>query len=196
MRAYFLIFLCYVSATTYAQQLDTGNYKLIYSEIRSLQDSGIVFYSDRPEEDIYASFLKQLPDALITLKDRGLYLSKREMDTIIKQLKLVSKSLQPIDLFPLSKRISSDSIIPFVENSVKKIIDSLKTLPEKAVTSRFYWKLPWAFFFTNPIYIRGWTICFSYFMYYRNSAGEHGLRVYKMQNDKWVRIGTIGGGAW
>ena len=157
-----------MSSTTYAQQLDTAYYKLIYKEIRRFQDSGMVFYSDRPEKDIYASFLKQMPDALNTLKDRGLNLSKREIDTLFRQLNFVSTSLQPSDLFPLSKRISSDSIIPFVENSVKKIIDSLRTLPEKAVPSRYYWKLPWAFFFTKPIYLRGWTICFSYFMYYRN----------------------------
>jgi hypothetical protein len=96
----------------------------------------------------------------------------------------------------MSTRISSDSIILVVEKSVRRAADSLKNLPYNALTSRNYQRLPWAFFFTNPIYLRNRTICLGYFMYYRKSAGEHGLNVYKVQNGEFFRVGTIGGGAW
>jgi hypothetical protein len=196
MRAYFILIPCFLSATAYAQQQDTGYYKLIYSEIRRIQDSGMIYYSDRPGKEVYTRFLKQIPGALKTLKERGLDLSKQEEDTVVKQLKVMTHSMQSGDLFPLSKRISSDTIVSFVENEVRITVDSLRVLSGASFTADYHWRLPWAFFFANPIYLRNRTICFSYFMYYRNNAGEEGLRVYKIQNGEWVKFATIGGGAW
>ena len=196
MRLYILIFLCHLAGNTSAQYMDTGYFKLIYSNIRHIQDSGIVFYSDKPEKEIYAGFLKQMPYATKALKDRVITLSKREEDTLMRELKRIATEIQPSAMFPMSTRISSDSIIAVVEKSIRRAVDSLKNLPYNAFSSRNYQRLPWAFFFTNPIYLRNRTICFGYFMYYRNSSGEHGLNVYIVQNGEFIRVGTIGGGAW
>ncbi len=196
MRPYFLIVLCYLSTNIYAQISDTAYYSLIHKIIRSIQKSGTFFYADKPEKDIYVSFLKQFPLALRVLKNRGIDLNKREIDTLLSKLRDMATAPQPSDFFPMSRRVSSDSIISYVEKTVRIAADSLIKLSPNAWTINDYWGLPWAFFFTRPIFLRGSSICFGYFMYYRNSAGQHGLDVYKVKNMEFIRVATVGGGAW
>jgi len=196
MRPLFLIVLCYLSTDIYAQNSDTGYYNLIHKNIRSIQKIGIFFYSDMPDKEIYASFLKELPYALKTLKEKGIDLNKKEIDTLLRKLRNMATERQPSNMFPMSMRISSDSIIPHVEKIVRIAADSLIKLSPKDWAINNYWSLPWAFYFTNPIYLRGGTICFGYFMYYRTSAGQHGLDVNTVQNMELIRVATVGGGAW
>lgn len=189
-----LIVLLFSANTLIAQQKDSVYTNILYKEIRLIQDSGVIYYSDRLERDVYESFLSQLPDELKILKAQGVNLNQQERDFLLSGLKDFRQSTSPLNLFPTARQISSDTIIAYVESIFNNYADSLRKVSKKAIIK--YKTLPWAFFFSDPIYLRDQSLCFFYFMYFRKSSGGHGLMVYKKHNNKWIKVSTIGGGAW
>src|SRR5450432_452905 len=97
----------------------------------------------------------------------------------------------------MSKRLSAKSIVPFVEGILRKTIDSLRQLPDTLAAVKYYVQYkPWAFYFSDPIYLRKKTILIYYFMYYNNNGGEEDVWVCKKSSLQWIKLGVLGGGAW
>lgn len=187
-----LLLLLLLTARAFAQS-DTGYLSLLNQQIRAIQPGGIIYYADKPAGAAIHAYFSPTNDAFDLVQKHGLTFTAAEKKYIIRQLKKFRTLSWPDSLFDLSKRIGADTIVRFVQLKGRLIADSL---PPAANYSEASAVRPWAFFFSQPIYLRNNTLLLCYFMYFHLNAGEHGVRIFKKEKDQWSSRGAFGGGVF
>jgi hypothetical protein len=197
MKILILNIVMLTSLVVNSQIRDSAYLNFINGQLRRLQPNGIIYYSDKISKRQIEPIIKMAPLQLLQLKNKGLVFTSSEKAYIIANLKRIPVSTRADSLFPDSKRLGADTLVRFVERNFRKKIDSLLHSPDSLFVRKNYIHMrPWAFFFSEPVYLRNRTILIYYFVYYFNSSGEEAVWVCRKNNSTWDKIGIIGGGAW
>lgn len=190
-----ILFLC--SLTLFAQD-EEPYFILIESRLRGLQRHGKIFCADKPPRGQVSYELKTLSrkkiNQYIKAKYVNLTLTRAEVNAIQSQMQSAILYSWRDSLFTDSKRIFVDSIGRIVSAFNRSIRDSIINIPvEKRPDARI---LKWEFYFSKPVYLRGGTLLFYFFMYYRESSGSHGFYLSQLKDGIWEEGVRIGGGDW
>lgn len=203
MKLLLLFILSLANLKLATAQIDSEYIHLIHKRIRKIQPSGTIYYANHPDygpieytlnyfnSRKFKSRLKDAGDSILTL-------TQKEQQYLISELKKAPKVSFPDSLFENSKCIIADSLVMHVErlnkqsqHSLPSIDDTIQTSIESEFKTRY-----WAFFFSNPIYIRNKSIFLTYFMFYDRSSGSQLLVFYKKHQDRWIPWIIAGSGDW
>ncbi|ULQ51744.1 hypothetical protein [Flavihumibacter fluvii] len=121
-------------------------------------------------------------------------LTNSEVRYIRRRMKESVFEILPDSLIPMSIAMDSDSIVNRINAINSLISDSvLRLIPGQRPKTPV---LKWAYYFSNPVYLRNNTILFYFFMYFRGSAGGHSYGVRKLTNGQWTNELYLLGGNW
>jgi len=157
--------------------------KIVYVDTVSRHNRSLNFVLDRLSNAIQNGKLSD--------KRNGdtLTLSKTEQKYILTQLE--QQTVWPVNLFPNSKRIDTDSMTSHIRqmNLQRRLKLNLAKLQKDTLTiKKLRYDLPYVFTFLKPIYIRDKTICLIAFS--AICGGECGLAetsLYKKEKNGWSK---------
>jgi hypothetical protein len=176
----------------YAQ--DSTDISFIEKQLRIIQPEAILFYSDKPIQDIFLQFKKSIRKRVVNHQNNTITFSNKEIKQISNALKLNMQTTYEDALFNKSKRVPASEIVSVVESQNQNILDSLAHLDRSKMPKKQI--LHWAFSFSRPIYFHDKKWMLFYLLYYENSSGQHGLYLYKWTNNDWEYWGILQSGAW
>jgi hypothetical protein len=178
--------------TIYAQ--DSTDISFIEKQLRIIQPEAILFYSDKPIQDIFLQFKKSIRKRVVNHQNNTITFSNKEIKQISNALKLNMQTTYEDALFNKSKKVPASEIVSVVESQNQNILDSLAHLDRSKMPKKQI--LHWAFSFSRPIYFHDKKWMLFYLLYYENSSGQHGLYLYKWTNNDWEYWGILQSGAW
>lgn len=193
-RIFCLMIFLLVCIQMLAQKIDDKGKELLYKEVRRIQPAGTILYADKPIRELIKGTISCLRKELPRKKSNVVLLSNTEISQIIDQLKFRADLQLPEDLFENSKRVRGNTLMEVVKSLDRILIDSLQKDIEDGYKT-FLQLRKSAFYFTKPIYIRSFSLAFVYFLYYNSMGGDHGLRVYQLDQMQWKYVGAVCGGA-
>lgn len=193
-----LIILSLTTISLFGQN-DSAYWALISKKIRGMEPNGIIYYSNRLPKNIVNNSINELrkstfedAKALTGIKDYSL--TNSEVRYIRRRMKEAVFEILPNSLIPMSIAVESDSIVNQI-NSLNSIIrDSvLGLIPGQRPKTPV---LKWAYYFSNPVYLRNNSMLFYFFMYIRNSSGGHSFGIRRLVNGQWENELYLLGGDW
>lgn len=180
MRAFLTIFSLFVFFFCFGQE-DTTTLHFLNNIIKRKSDTSLIYYTDKVDVGMYdymmkKKLLKRHIKAIGSTNKSTLTLTSAEVNQL-KQSLAASKSHQwQEELFPSSKRISSDSTHSFLFSDRNKDL----------------------YLFSRPSFIRDNTIALFYVVHLCCGGiyGPVDLSFYRKENGKWQKWIMIDGGAF